>query len=135
MKNTIRTTIIAALLVGLTAAPAHADDEALAAFGGFVVGMITGAVIENNHDHHYDGGIEISYERHGDYGRHQRYYRGPRGHWEIQRYRVWIPGHWNLVVNHCGDRVRVWKSGRYTYKSKKVWVAKHSRGRHHSYRD
>jgi hypothetical protein len=143
MKKYIRTTIIAALLVGLTAAPAHADDEALAAFGGFVVGMITGAIIENNSDQHH-AAVEVTYGHHRDYrghrcGTHNRYgcnacfkgHKGRKGHWTTQRYKAWVPGHWTYVHNGCGDRIRVWKSGYHTYRTKRVWVSRHHRNDRH----
>ena len=138
MKNTIRTLLTAALLVGLNATPAHADDEALAAFGGFVVGMITGAIIENNSDHHH-ATVDISYGHPVDYrgprcGKHNRHdcRACHKGHWTTQRYKVWVPGHWSYVYNDCGRRVRVWKSGYHTYRTKRVWVARHHRGHHGS---
>lgn len=137
MKNIIRTSIIAALLVGLTAAPAHADDEALAAIGGFVVGMITGAAIEHHDGHHADYGVEVHYDTHSRYGHRDHGYRcgkhnrhgchscksHRKGHWETRKVRVWVPGHWAVVVNDCGDRVRVWKSGHYTYERQRYWVS------------
>ena len=142
MKQTIRTTIIAVLLLGLTAAPTHADDEALAAFGGFVAGMITGAILESNSDHHHGAGVAISYESHRGHGVHARYdrgprcgkhhrydchscHRGPKGYWKTHRVKVWVPGHWSYFVNDCGDRTRVWTRGHYTYQTKRVWVARH----------
>lgn len=140
MKKYIRSTVIAALLLGLTAAPAHADDEALAAFGGFVAGMITGAIIENNSNHHH-ASVEISYGHGHDYrgprcGKHNRYscnscsnrHHGPKGYWKTTRHKVWVPGHWSVVVNHCGDRVRVWSKGYYTYETKRIWIEEPHRG-------
>ncbi|MGC9450008.1 MAG: hypothetical protein ACP5I4_01055 [Oceanipulchritudo sp.] len=137
MKNTIRTLIIATLLLGPATTRAHADDEAWAALGGFVAGVITGAVIEDSNDYH--GGVSIAVgERRGRYdrydrGRHDRYDRHPghrgKGHWEIKRVRVWIPGRWEFTVNRCGDRIRVWEPGHYGWRREKVWVRHH--GRHH----
>ena len=156
MKTCIKYLILTALSIGLTAGRAHAGDEALAAFGGFVAGMITGAVIEHNEGH--NAGVRISvgdrgrhddwgryshdrrhdrYDRHARCGKHNRSdcrscYSGRRdGHWEVKQVRIWIPGRWDVEINHCGDRVRVWRAGYFDYRPQRVWVAYNDRGGRH----
>ena len=131
MKKYIHISLISVLLLGLSATPAHAgDDEAFAAIGGFVAGMITGVII-NDHDDR----VHVSV--HDKYGsRHDRHYRGKphrSGHWEIKRVRVWVPGYWDVRYNPCGDRVKVWRRGHYELRKERVWVAYDNRGRHDRY--
>jgi hypothetical protein len=118
MKNIIKITLVTILAIGLNTGRATANDEAAAAIGGFVLGMITGAVIDNNHDH-------VSVSVRGDYGHR------PRGHWETRRVRVWVPGYWDVRINRCGDRIRVYQKGHYSYRHEKVWVSYDRRGRGH----
>lgn len=133
MKNTIRILIATALVLGTGTARLHAGDEALAAFGGFVAGMITGAVIENNTDFHGGVVVEVG-DRHGRHDRYACYDRyDRRGHWEVRRVRVWVPGRWEFTISRCGDRIRVWKPGHYTWHSEKVWVRHDNRGRPRGY--
>jgi hypothetical protein len=136
MKHTIRTLIITALLIGAGNARLQAGDEALAAFGGFVAGIITGAIIEDSHDVHGGVAVEIGHRhgRHDRYDRHVRHSRHhDRGHWEVQRVRVWVPGRWEFTVSRCGDRIRVWKPGHYSWHSEKVWVSHRGRGHSRGY--
>ena len=148
MKNYMRYALITVILVGLSAAPAHADDEAWAAVGGFVAGIITGASIDNHDNHRYDSGVRVSvgsrhypsntrYDRHRSYRGHSgvryetRRHSGGRGHYTYRKVRVWVPGRWDFVRNHCGDHVRVWKDGYYNYRTEKVWVSSSRRGYRH----
>ena len=135
MKNTLRYLLISATVLGSGFSRAHADDEAIAAFGGFLAGVITGVIIENNRDD-YDADVRVrvgNRDRHWD--RHDRHRCDSRcgdhpassGYWEVRRVKVWIPGHWEVVRNSCGERIKIWKPGHYTHKTERVWVA--SRGR------
>lgn len=110
MKNIIKITLVTILAIGLNTGRASAGDEAAAAIGGFVLGMITGTVIDHNSDH-------VSVSVHGSYGHRDR------GHFETRRVRVWVPGYWDVRVNHCGDRIRIYRKGHYTYRHEKVWVS------------
>jgi len=135
MKTIIRTVVSAAVLFGLTT-QARADDEAWAAVGGFIAGVITGSVIEHNSSVHT--GISVSY---GDpcHSHHRSgcgvCYPARSGYWSVERVRVWVPGCWEIVVNHCGDRVRVWKPGRFDYHQRKIWVAYDAPRHGRPYRD
>ena len=152
MKTYIRYTIITLITLGLASEKSYAGDEAIAAIGGFLAGIITGVAIEDHDDYHHHGArVRIST---GDHHRVYHYtgnrcYRHSRygcetcrsyghrttGHWEIRHIKVWIPGHWEFVRNRCGDRVRIWKSGYYTTKPEKVWVSYSTRTRYGSYCD
>lgn len=128
MKNKIRTLITATIALGLSAGQVHANDEGLAALGGFVAGIITGAIIEDHHGYHHDAGVRISVgDRHDRYGSYSRH--GQRGYWEVRHVRVWIPGRWEFVRNECGQSVRVWRPGHHRMQRTRVWVA--DRGRSH----
>lgn len=152
MKTKIRYIIVTLIALGLFTGKSYGDDEAIAAIGGFLAGIITGVVIEDRNDHHYNGSVRISTgsRHHGDYrysssrchnhGRYgcptcSNYGHRKSGHWEIRHVRVWIPGHWEFVRNRCGDHVRIWKSGYYSSKPEKVWVSYSGNSRHGSYRD
>lgn len=152
MKAHIRYLIITLIALGLGCGQSHADDKAIAAIGGFLAGIITGAAIEDHHDsHHHGASVRISTgSYHPDY-----HYSGSRchshgryactacytvthrktGHWEVRHVRVWVPGHWEFVRNSCGDHIRVWKSGYYSTRPQKVWIAYSGNSRHGSYCD
>lgn len=136
MKTLIRTLLATSLALGLNVQTARAGDDALAALGGFVAGVITGAVIEHNDGFH--GGVSVSignapcYSRCGPHGRLDCgacFVPGPHGYWEVRQIRIWVPGYWDFVINHCGDRVRIWRAGHYEYRPHRVWVARHYSGR------
>lgn len=140
MKNIAKTILITVLALGLNTGSAHADDEAVAAIGGFVLGMITGAVIDHhNDDVHVSVGARYGHDHSCRKGCSIRHDRG-RGHWEIRKVKVWVPGYWDVRITRCGDRVRVWKKGHYTYRKDRVWVSYNDRGyrkhdRGYGYRD
>ena len=129
MKNILKLSLVSLLVLGLNTTRVQADDEALAAIGGFVAGMITGAVI----DHHSDR-VHVSVN--AGFG-HSRDYRHARnGHWEIKRVQVWVPGRWIVKVDRCGDRIRIWEKGHYSWRRDRVWVSYDRRGyRDRGYRD
>ncbi len=160
MKPIVPISLIAVLLLGIGVPRAHADDEAVAAIGGFLAGMITGTVISDNHDYgrsrvHVSVGKDRRYgykyggrsHRH-DYGRHygrkgswrgkDSYYGGRKarsGHWEIKRVRVWVPGYWELTRNRHGERVKIWRRGHHKWEREKVWVSYRDRRDGICYRD
>ena len=141
MKTKIRNIIIATVLLGLVSAPAHADDEAVAAIGGFIAGIITGSVIDNHNDHYRYGdhrsGVSVSvghssgrrpvYE-HRDpryrYDPHRGYSYNSRGYYTYQRVKVWVPGYYEYTRSHRGHSVKVWRPGTYRYENRKVWIPK-----------
>ena len=135
MKTIIRTFVVTIALFGLNA-QSHADDEAWAAVGGFIAGVITGTAIDNHRDVH--AGVTIAV---GDRcGIHHRSgcstcYPPRRGYWSVRHVRVWVPGYWDVVINHCGDRVRIWKPGRFEHRPRKVWVAHDGRRYDRPHRD
>ena len=160
MKQIVPISLIAIFLLGLGIPRAHAGDEAVAAIGGFLAGVISGPVINDSHDYgrsrvhvsvgrdrykHYSYGRRT--HRH-DYGRDYsrkgswRYkgssYGGEKvrsGHWEIRRVRVWVPGYWTTSRNHCGETVKIWKRGHYKWEREKIWVSYRSRRGDICYRD
>lgn len=153
MKKHIRFTVIPLIILGLAAGNAHAgDDEAFAAIGGFVAGVITGAIIDDHNDHDrvrvsvHGGYRDRHYDRGRHYDRHRRDCRKRdcrgcghgyktkhhrSGHWETKRVRVWVPGYWDVEISRCGDRVKVWRRGHYEWRKERVWVAYRDRDRRH----
>lgn len=120
-------------LTTLAPRPAAADgDEALAAIGGFIGGVIVGSHLDRDHDRS---------EWHSRYDRHHR--RGPvviercappprwvgrdrgsrhEGYWSERTVRVWVPGRWVWSIDDCGRRVRYREPGHYEYRRERVWV-------------
>ena len=130
-------TLVLIVLTGLTAGRAHAGDEGWAALGGFVIGAITGAVIADDDDDSHRGPavdhrVHDRYDRGHDCDRGcNECYRGrdyhKKGHGHIKHSRVWVPGRWVIVINNCGDRVRVWKRGHYVNRPDRHPVARYDR--------
>lgn len=144
MNKLIRFPLVPLLLAAFSGTPAQADDEAIAAIGGFVAGIVTGAIID---DHDARSHVYIGRDRYGRksyHGRHERrhdYGYGDRGgcrkrdcradhryghktgHWEIKHVRVWVPGRWIVKHDRCGERIKVWKRGHYTWHKERVWVS------------
>lgn len=137
MKKRTYLPLISVLFISLFSVQARADDEAIAAIGGFVAGVITGSIID---DDPYDRDrVRVSvHGRHGDRhyrghdrDRHWTRHHGKRGHWEVRRIRVWVPGYWDITYNRCGDRIKVWRRGHYQWKRDRVWVPyREHRGRY-----
>lgn len=133
--NTKTIVLASILLLGLIARPttARAGDEALAALGGFIGGVIVGTVIN---DHDDDRTVIIHgrsdrydrhdrYDRYDSYDRNGRYDRGhrPNGQWEYRTIRKWVPGYWVIEHDRYGDRRRVWIEGRHVRTQVRVWVS------------
>ncbi|NDV63060.1 hypothetical protein G0Q06_11400 [Puniceicoccales bacterium CK1056] len=128
MKNIIKITLITVLAIGLNTGRATAGDDAAAAIGGFVLGMITGAIIEDHSDNvHVSVGARYGHD-HSCRKSCSIHHGRDHGRWEIRKVKVWVPGYWDVRVSRCGDRVRIWKSGHYTYRKDRVWVSYRDRG-------
>jgi hypothetical protein len=141
MKKNIILLLITGLLAGMPVKSAQADDEAVAAIGGFIAGVITGSVIDHDRGgrstHVYVDGYRRGHYDKGDRGYSVRDYSygKKRGHWETRRVRVWVPGYWRTTRNECGDRIKVWERGHYVWKHEKVWVSYRDRRDGYCYRD
>lgn len=137
MKTYIRYLLVSMIALGLSAGKSNANDEAVAAIGGFLAGIITGVVIDKDGHHH--GSVHVTSGsrcyKHSRYGCESCSSYGHRssGYWETRYVRVWVPGHWEYVRNHCGDRIRFWKSGYYTTRPEKVWISR-DHGSRYGYR-
>jgi hypothetical protein len=139
MKKLLSVALVAATSLSLPTSPLTAgDDEAIAAIGGFVVGLITGSIVERDthtvyrndyraptHCRDYHGSSHNVTVRH--YTSDSRYghrdYREPTGRWETRRIKKWVPGWWEVSYNHCGDRIKVWREGHYRWETERVWVS------------
>jgi len=135
--NKIAITSVLAVMTGLAGAPQTAQargDEALAAIGGFIGGVLIASAA---HDHHaaqyayceFDGcgNRYVVAHRHGQdyYGRD--YYGRDRRDWITVR--VWVPGHWTIRIGDHGHRARYYERGRYEFRRQLVIVdSRHDRG-------
>jgi len=145
MKTTLKMILMTTTLLGTGSTRALADDEAWAALGGFVAGVITQAVIEDSRDHQADVRVIIRDYDHRDYRHHRDYgdrrdhrcnkhcdHRDRRdhcadGYWKVEHVKIWVPGGWEVGYNRCGDKIRTWRKGHYVVEKRRVWVAHHDR--------
>ena len=134
MKKYITLPLLSVLALTLGTGTATArDDEALYALGGFIGGVITTKVLDR-HNHRQQPAVYSQRNcapapRHYSHGHNKHscdhgcsQYRAPRGHYKTVQVRKWVPGHREVYYNRCGDRVRRWEPGYYTYVTKRVWV-------------
>lgn len=119
MKHFVIATLVAALgglgVAPTTAQARHHDDgdEALAAIGGFIGGVIVGAALDSHDRDYCPPPPRVVVET----GYHAR-----RGHWEWVSVRAWVPGCWVVVRDDHGRRVRTWNRGHYEHRRERVWV-------------
>jgi hypothetical protein len=134
--NKLVTTSLFAAVAALFVAPQPAragGDEAAAAFGGFVGGLILGTALNDDHDQgRYDdhSGVHVSTRIVlGDGHRHGRHRHHDHGYWNVARVRVWVPGYWNVQVDDCGRRYRHFVRGHYEFRRERVWIPTGRHGR------
>jgi len=133
MNKLITTSLFAALAtLAFAPSPARAGgDEAAAALGGFIGGVIVGSALDNDHHHHgrfEDHGrahvstrIEVRSRSHHSHHDH--------GYWSSNRVRVWVPGVWVVRYDDCGRRFRHFERGHYEHQRQRVWVRTGRHGR------
>lgn len=144
MKKILTMALVTACSLSLPSTAVQAgDDEAIAAIGGFVVGLITGSIVDKDTHYGHRGhastyyspspyrdnrNTHYSHYRHGahdSYGHGYRHIEAPEvtGRWETRRVKKWVPGWWDVTYNHCGDRIKVWREGYYRWETERVWVS------------
>lgn len=127
MKKYIKLLLIPTLFLGTGASRAMADDEALAAVGGFIGGIIATKVFDHHRDsHRHREVVIVESKRHSPPKRHDYRRQDHCDHrvsYKIVRTRQWIPGHWEVTRDHCGNRTRRWVSGHYESVRERVPVA------------
>ncbi len=122
------------LAVGaLTFAPKSAyagrgGDEAIAAIGGFLGGLIVGTAIN---DRPYDRTVVVT-----NHSRYDRYDRrddcDDGGYWKVVTVKTWVPGYWTTEYRH-GRRIRCYVEGHWGYRTERVWVSYDRYDRHDRY--
>lgn len=123
--------LAALVALGLTVRPQPVQagsDEALAAVGGLIGGIIIANVVDRDdhrpkHDSYHDrphrGNTTVIINK------GQRVHKGHShhrdGYWQHKRIREWVPGHWTWVSDGC-RKYRQYQPGYYKTKVVKVWV-------------
>lgn len=141
--NKIAITSVLAVMTGLAGAPQTAQargDEALAAIGGFIGGVLVASAANQHYsdqdayygyddynnrypvDYRYDG---RDYRR--DYGRDYG-----RNHRQWVTVRVWVPGRWIIRYDGYGRRERCYVRGHYEHR--REYGRHDGRGRGYGYR-
>ena len=136
-KKTITAiTALAALTAGAYARPSHDNNEAAAAIGGLITGVVLSEIIDDaNVNIHLAGRYGDDWSRyHSDYRdydryRDNRYDRGRdyrhdsrNGHYIYEKRRIWVPGHWDYTRDCHGHKMKVWVKGHHETRRIKVWV-------------
>ena len=122
MKNILIITLIAILVGSITAANAKADREGRALVGGLIGGLIIGSILDGDHHHR-----RTTVHHHSS---HRYDSCGCNGHHEYIPVKTWINGRWLVHYDNCGNRVRNWHPGHYSYTKRRVWVP-HNRSCHY----
>ena len=143
MKKVLSMALIATCSLSLPSTTVQAgDDEAIAAIGGFVVGLIAGSIADKDahYSHRHHGSSYTSHSAYRDnrvhyphynahsstaYSRHYSRAESPEvtGRWETRRVKKWIRGYWEVCYNGCGDRIKIWRNGHYRWETERVWVS------------
>ncbi|MGJ3243277.1 MAG: hypothetical protein ACFE0O_10040 [Opitutales bacterium] len=127
--------ILAALVaVGLTARPQTAQagsDEALAAVGGLIGGVIIANIADRDahrprHYKHQDRSHrgDTTVIIHKGHRVHKSHGHPRDGYWKHKRIREWVPGHWTWVSDGC-RQYRKYQPGYYKTRIVKVWVPRY----------
>ncbi|HUG09445.1 MAG TPA: hypothetical protein VMM36_00440 [Opitutaceae bacterium] len=133
--NKIAITSVLALMTGLAGAPQTAQargDEALAAVGGFIGGVLVASAVNqhySDHDAYY--GYDAYNNRYPvDYRHDRRDYRRDYGrdHRQWVTVRVWVPGRWVIRHDGYGRRERFYVRGHYEHRREYVRYDGHRRG-------
>lgn len=122
MKTKLAALALALVTLFALGAPKTAQaNDAGAAIGGFIGGVIVGSVIADQHRGPDAVVIEAGYR---DYGPHH----GPRGYWRNVHTRVWVPGFWTMDRDRWGRPFRRYVEGHYELRRDRVWVSYNDHG-------
>lgn len=151
MKKIAWIGVLAAAAMLAQTPESQAGDEGWAALGGFLAGSLVGGNSHGHgsynigyHSGGHRSGYHMNYRsggrtHHGPRVRHHYYtppvrhetviiqnYTAPppepKGHYEYQERRVWVPESYVYEHDHCGRRIKVWREGYFTTERVKVWV-------------
>lgn len=132
MKILATVSLLAATTFALAPKPAKAGDEAAAAIGGFIGGLVIGSILDNDHGHYdrYNSHVSTSVV----IGTGNRHPHRDGGYWKTVTTRHWVPGYWTSTRDRHGHRVRVFVEGRWEHRTERVWVSYGRHDRRYGYR-
>lgn len=126
MKTKLTALALALVTLFALATPKTAKaNDAGAAIGGFIGGVIIGSVLADQHH----GPDAVVVESGYDYDRGYDRCEEPRGYWRDVCTRVWTPGYWTMERDYCGRPYRRYVEGHYEIRTDRVWVAANDYGR------
>ncbi|MCH6258837.1 hypothetical protein MLD52_19925 [Puniceicoccaceae bacterium K14] len=111
--KTFTTFAIAIAFIFSTQSIAKADRSDRALIGGIIGGVVIASILD---DDCHDGRSKASYHKHHRNDSH-------RGYYKRVSYRTWVPGHWSIRYDNCGQKRKTYVRGHYEQTYKKVWVS------------
>ncbi len=125
MKTKLTALALALVTLFALATPKTAKaNDAGAAIGGFIGGVIVGSVLADQHRGPDAVVVQAGY----GYDRGPVRYEAPRGYWRDVHTRVWVPGFWTMERDHWGRPYRRYVEGHYEMRRERVWVSYNNRG-------
>ncbi|MBI2512798.1 MAG: hypothetical protein HYV96_12540 [Opitutae bacterium] len=125
MKTKLTALALALVTLFALATPKTAKaNDAGAAIGGFIGGVIVGSVLADQHRGPDAVVVETGYGYHRGSDRCDE----PRGYWRDVHTRIWIPGGWIVERDHWGRHCRRYIEGHYEIRTERVWVAANDYG-------
>jgi hypothetical protein len=128
MNKLASLSLIAAAALSLAPKPAQAGDKEAALIGGFIGGLIVGAVVADNSHHNVSyGPAPVVYQP-------APVVCAPApvvvdscntGYWSNVNVQVYVPGCWAFRYD-CGRQVRYYVTAHYETRTNRVWVANNS---------
>lgn len=131
--NTKITALFLAGVAALTVVPqqARAGDKEAALIGGFIGGLVVGAVINDNRPAYRETVVVHDGPGYRDNSCAPIVVE-PAGYWDYRTVRTWVPGYWEFRwVRGCRERVYV--AGYWSNRRERVWVASRGHGHDRGY--
>lgn len=124
-KNTICILIVATALAGAQSAQAGKKERYLIGglLGGWILNNVASDSIHTRVRHYPSVEVHSRARSCSPVAVDRHHYSRPSGRYEYRRVKEWDSGHYDRVRTRCGRIERRWVPGRYTYRTKKVWVS------------